>query len=194
MSDRQPLGDGHHRQRVRATTSSGLESAKSSISPRRTASIASNSGSPIASRSMSLASNLRSPQTATAAAWRCPAGAVRPSPNAAGSPATSSGSDAGAGQAGRQQRADHQIRVGGQVEALDLKVGPDVLLAGRAGDQAQSGLPVLPAPDLVDTGPVGRHQPNIAGHARRADGYQRGQRPEDPGGERLALVGHVVPT
>ncbi len=66
-------------------------------------------------------------------------------------------------------------------------------LPGRTGDQPEGGLAVLPAPAAVGTRPVRRHQPQVAAHARREDGGERGHRLQHAREERLTLTGHPVP-
>ncbi len=65
-------------------------------------------------------------------------------------------------QSGGDDRADGEVGVGGGVEGLDLGVAA-VRVVGGTGDQAQRRLAVLHSPALVDAGPVGGLQPEVAG-------------------------------
>jgi hypothetical protein len=89
-------------------------------------------------------------------------------------------------QSGGDDGADREIGVGGGVEGLDLGVAA-VRVVGGAGDQPQCGLPVLHAPALVDTGPVGGLEPQVTGGRGAADGEEGGQCGED-----AAEEGHHV--
>ncbi len=171
-----------YRQRVAATDSSGVAAANCSPSARRTAVERAEVLRRTLVRGQRLGRALRQPGHRAGLGGRWIPGELRWQRQPLVQP----------GEAGREHRADREVRVGAGVEALDLGVGGGGPLPGGPRDQAQRGLAVLQAPALVGAGPLRGHQPQVPGRAGAAQHQQLGQRVEDPGEEALGLGGQTV--